>query len=144
MKPVRLVLAMALAAVPFVGAAGAADFPGGGPAVLLEPTICANERVLAHIRANFEYSDERYLGRDLEILDFSALRPNPVVTAAQTELIARDYCQGRVTTSDGHTRSLWYVVKYGMGFASIGDKVQYCIAGLDPWRVYGADCDSLR
>ena len=46
--------------------------------------------------------------------------------------------------ADGQQRDLWYVVQWGLGFAGSGYKIDFCISGLDPWHVYGADCRSLR
>ena len=31
-----------------------------------------------------------------------------------------------------------------MGFASIGDNVEFCVAGFDRWMVYNGRCRVLR
>ena len=46
--------------------------------------------------------------------------------------------------SDGRKRSLWYLIEYGMGLASIGDNVEFCVSGFDRWLVYNGGCRVLR
>ena len=46
--------------------------------------------------------------------------------------------------NDGRSRTIWYMIELGQGFAGMGANVEYCISGLDSWRIYGAYCRSVR
>ena len=58
--------------------------------------------------------------------------------------IARRYCGGTAEMSDGRQRTIWYLIEDGMGFAGMGDNVEFCISGLDRWLVYNGSCRVLR
>ena len=58
--------------------------------------------------------------------------------------IARRYCGGTANMSDGHQRTIWYLIEDGMGLAGMGDNVEFCISGLDRWLVYNGGCRILR
>ena len=58
--------------------------------------------------------------------------------------IGRRYCGATVILSDGHDRDIWYLIEEGMGFASIGDNVEFCVSGFDRWYVYNGRCRVLR
>jgi capsid protein len=49
-----------------------------------------------------------------------------------------------VVQSDGADRDIWYLIEEGMGFASIGDNVEFCVSGFDRWYVYNGRCRVLR
>jgi len=53
-------------------------------------------------------------------------------------------CGATVTLSDGRDRSVWYLIEEGQGFASIGNNVEFCVAGFDRWLVYNGRCRVLR
>jgi hypothetical protein len=36
------------------------------------------------------------------------------------------------------------VVERGMGLASVGDNVEFCVSGFDRWNVYDNGCRILR
>ena len=58
---------------------------------------------------------------------------------------AREVHHQPAAMSDGHTRTVWYLVEYDMGFAGIfGDSVEFCVSGLDRWDVYDSYCRVLR
>ncbi len=58
--------------------------------------------------------------------------------------IARRYCGATAQLSDGRHREVWYLIEDPMGFASIGDRVEFCVAGFDRWNVYNNHCRVLR
>lgn len=138
-----------LAAAAFVAAlmgtaptAQAADLAGvyGAP----DP-ICGHENVRATIQKRFRYQVTHVPNLpDVAIVDFfgpSLTRYHP---ATATSPIARRYCQATARLSDGRDRSIWYVIEYGQGFASIGDNVEFCLLGFDRWNIYDGSCRVLR
>ena len=76
--------------------------------------------------------------------DFFNIHQNRFVPAGMSSMIDRRFCHGKVVMNDGHTRVIWYMIEYGQGYAGVGANVEYCISGLDPWRINGAYCRSVR
>ncbi|MBW3098735.1 hypothetical protein [Pseudohoeflea coraliihabitans] len=105
---------------------------------------CRDPKVLDYIQRRFVWTDEHVLKRGLRIEAIAQPHENRWQPASQTHLIPRLYCHARALMNDGRTRTVWYLVEGGMGFAGIRDNVEFCVAGLDPWKVYGAHCRSLR
>ncbi|HTO30217.1 MAG TPA: hypothetical protein VL202_03400 [Pararhizobium sp.] len=120
-------------AVDRVGVAGAT--PG---------IACGNADVLGFIRSNFHYKAENYLRSDITIADVFDIRQKRLELRDETRPVEREYCRATVLTSDGRKRPLWYLIERGWGFAGFGSNIEYCLSGLDPWHVHGAQCASLR
>ncbi|WP_102957931.1 hypothetical protein [Mangrovicella endophytica] len=106
--------------------------------------FCENPKVLAQVEDQFEYGAPQMLKSDLAITEFSDLFEKAYFAANEERPIERRYCQGEVQISTGERHTLYYVVEYPMGFASIGWRAEGCVLGLDEWQVYGANCQSLR
>ncbi|WP_419910622.1 hypothetical protein [Hoeflea sp.] len=105
---------------------------------------CDSPAVLRTITHRFSIADRNVLHRDLAIEDYYNLHQNRYMPSTDTKFIARRYCHGQVAMSDGHTRTIWFLIESGQGFAGVGDNVEFCISGLDPWHIYGANCRSVR
>lgn len=58
--------------------------------------------------------------------------------------IARRYCRGTATLTDGTTRAVHYKLVEHAGFVGVSWNVEACIAPLDKWYVYGAHCSTVR
>lgn len=58
--------------------------------------------------------------------------------------LARRYCHGTASLSDGTYQSVHYLVEEHAGFVGISWNVEACLAPLDKWRVYGAHCSTAR
>lgn len=58
--------------------------------------------------------------------------------------VARRYCRGKASLSDGSFHSVHYMVEEHAGFVGIGWNVEACLSPLDKWRVYGAHCSTVR
>lgn len=58
--------------------------------------------------------------------------------------LARRYCRGTASLSDGSIRSVHYLVEENAGFVGVSWNVEACLAPLDKWRVYGAYCSTTR
>nr|WP_155189414.1 cytoplasmic protein [Roseibium denhamense] len=58
--------------------------------------------------------------------------------------LARRYCRGKASLSDGSFQSVHYLVEEHAGFLGVSWNVEACLAPLDKWRVYGAHCSTAR
>ncbi len=58
--------------------------------------------------------------------------------------LARRYCRGKASLSDGSYQSVHYLVEEHAGFVGISWNVEACLAPLDKWHVYGARCSTAR
>lgn len=136
MKPY---LAAALALPLSLGA------PFAGSAAAGSSGACRDPAVLTFITERFEHKASHYLGTGASIFEIRDMRMNRYEPPTHDiSSVAREYCHAGVSLTDGRRRDLWYVVEDGWGFAGLGRNVEFCISGLDPWHVYGADCRSLR
>lgn len=107
--------------------------------------VCADRRFLARITDRFRYQ-VRHVPHlpDVAITDFQRIRATVFEPRAERNPIARQYCEADVVLSDGYTRNIWYLIEGGMGFAGIGDNVEFCVDGFDRWYVYNGRCRVLR
>lgn len=105
---------------------------------------CADGSVLSFIDQRFDYKASRYLQANLDILGFDRVSNTHVDYRDETHPIERVYCHAKVDMNDGRRRDLWYMIESGMGYAGLGERVRFCISGLDPWYVDGRQCRSVR
>lgn len=138
-------LAFASAAVPVQ----AADYyQSTAPQAVIVTTAkvpaCDDARVLAKVEDQFEYGAPRTIPAALAVVEFSDLFEKSYQPMGGYKEIERRYCQGMALISTGEQRTLYYVVEYPMGFAGVGWRAEGCVLGLDPWKIYGANCESLR
>ncbi|MDA4629743.1 hypothetical protein NZA98_01200, partial [Escherichia coli] len=84
--------------------------------------------------------------QQVAIQDFSDVHQQRYEPSRNPEMSAvpRYYCQATAHLSDGRQRPVWYVVEEGLGYASIGNNVEFCVAGFDRWNVYNGSCRSLK
>lgn len=59
-------------------------------------------------------------------------------------LIGRRYCEARSAGVDRHPSSIYYLIETNQHFAGIGAKVTFCVPENDRWRVYDANCRTVR
>lgn len=146
--PVRRTIAgfaVALALAAPLGPAHAADLPEtivmNTPIARDEP--CADVHVLGKIQERFDWAETRTWRRGL----FMNALVNPRSSNHPYDepgLIRREYCVADSAMSDGTTRSTYYAIEFGQGFASIGNYVDFCVLGLDPWHVHDEGCRKVR
>jgi hypothetical protein len=114
----------------------------------MAPLVCANAGVLDRVIDNLRYEVSHVPNLpDVDIVGFKHVRETSypgVMNSWAGSGVARQYCHATAIMSDGNRRDVWYLVEFGMGFASIGDKVFSCVAGLDPWHVNDGYCRVLR
>lgn len=58
--------------------------------------------------------------------------------------LARRYCEGEATLSDGTATRVFYKVIEHAGFVGIRWNVEACLSGLDKWHVYDGYCRTVR
>jgi hypothetical protein len=137
------VLAAALAASSFVAPSPvrAADFILNYE----DPGICGDQRFLNKITKRFRYQVTHVPNLpDVDILQFTQIYEKVYLPERERWPIGRRYCGATVYLSDGEQRPIWYLIEEGMGFASIGDNVEFCVSGFDRWYVYNGHCRVLR
>jgi capsid protein len=81
---------------------------------------------------------------DVAITDFHDIHEHRYIPDDPDNPIARRYCGATVVLSDGNSRDLWYLIESRMGFAGMGDNVEFCVSGFDRWYVYNGRCRVLR
>lgn len=105
---------------------------------------CDNPRVEAKIKNRFRrYTDRHVLERGLNIESFAHIRQARYDIGNPSPL-ARRYCQARAHFNDNRSRRVFYFVEEQFGFVGIKWNVEFCVAGLDPWRVYDGKCRVAR
>ena len=107
---------------------------------------CDDPRIIRYIQNQTWVLDQNVLKRGLTIRQIFNIHETDghYTPVTDVQLIPRLFCQGSAAMNDGQTRAIYYMVEQGQGFAGVGDYVSFCISGLDPWRIYGADCRSVR
>jgi uncharacterized protein (DUF1684 family) len=107
--------------------------------------VCAEGRYLNKIRDRFAYQVKHVPNLpDVAIQEFYSIHERRYLPESEEWPIARRYCQATVQLSDGRTRDVWYLIEGRMGFASIGENVEFCVSGFDRWLVYNGRCRVLR
>jgi capsid protein len=137
------ILAAAFAATLSATAAEAADaFYSGGPET---QGPCSEQRYLARISRGFDHQVRNVPNLpDVAITDFHDIHEHRYIPDDPDNPIARRYCGATVVLSDGNSRDLWYLIESRMGFAGMGDNVEFCVSGFDRWYVYNGRCRVLR
>lgn len=105
---------------------------------------CDAPQVLNYIQQRFVWTDTHLLKRGLAINSITKAHRNRVSHGDQYWSIPRLYCHGTAHMNDGRKRTIWWLIEGGMGFASLRDNLEFCISGLDPLKVHGAWCRSVR
>ena len=121
----------------------AADLPG---AYIVDSGVCAESWVLRKITDRFRHQVRNVPHLpNVAITDFQRIYERRYLPSLGEERpIGRRYCGATVILSDGYGRDIWYLIEEGMGFASIGDNVEFCVSGFDRWNVYDGHCRVLR
>ncbi|MCT7375910.1 hypothetical protein [Chelativorans salis] len=111
----------------------------------VEDTVCAHQSVRSVITHRFRHQVTHVPHLpNVGIAEFYGARLTRYQPATPNSPIERRYCAATVRLTDGRDRPIWYLIEYGQGFASMGDNVEFCIAGFDRWNVYNATCSVLR
>jgi len=110
-------------------------------AAVSDDSVCSDAWVRRSISSKFRYQVTHVPHLpDVSITDFRDVHLRRYMPASEKWPIARTYCGAKVSLSDGMERSIWYFIEGGMGFAGIGDNVEFCVSGFDRWYVYDGAC----
>jgi hypothetical protein len=127
--------------------ARAADMPGTyeGP-VYAEPGMCGQPWVLRAIMLRFHHQVTHVPNLpNVAITNFYGIQQHRYLPAYYDLWpVGRSYCKATVALTDGYSRDIWYLIEEGQGYASIGNNVEFCVAGFDRWFVYNGLCRVLR
>ena len=146
MIPLRVVsLAFGLV---LTGVACAADTSVGSPPLPAPPasaadSVCAAPRVLSGVISRFNWAERNTFKRGVELSALANPRanPDPVLNVG---VIPKRYCVAEAVMSNGMRSTAYYVVLRGQGLAGIGNGLDFCILGHDPWRVHDGECRTVR
>lgn len=110
-----------------------------------QAAACDDAAVLNRIKSRFHYQ-VRHVPRlpDVEIVNFRKIHQHRHIPATDVSNTARRYCGATADFSDGRSRPIYYLIQDEMGFASVGDGVQFCVPGFDRWRVYNGYCQLIH
>ena len=143
MRVRRVVAAIGL--VFAAGSAQAADLPGP---ILIETPIaadepCADTEVLERIADRFALAERKTWHRGFVMASIGNGRDSghPYF---EPGIIRRDYCRADSVMTNGRSHAVYFTIEYGAGFASIGNYVDFCVLGLDPWHIYDEACRTVR
>jgi hypothetical protein len=110
-----------------------------------EALACDEPKVLNRITSKFRtQAREVHHDKTLAIESYDDVHQHRYLDEREFRPIARRYCGAVVNLNDGRRRTIWYLVERGVGFASVGDNVEFCISGFDRWNVYNNGCRVLR
>jgi len=140
-----LLFAIPICLTAAITPAHAAD-PGAGDATAeigADVRACADARMLARITERFAWAERNTWQRGYQIAAIEGPRLRYAVFYGPS-MIRHRHCRADALMTNGDRRTLFYRISAGMGLASIGNGIDFCLAGLDPWRVHGAACRSLR
>ena len=137
----RHMLAVAAVLVPAMPAP-AADVTVAAPVAVVD-NVCADTSVLDRIIDRFAWAERNTWRRGFIIEALHNPRPSGH-PYTEPGIIERSYCMADSVMTDGQFRTVYYAIEYGVGFASIGDYVDFCVLGLDPWHVHDGSCRTVR
>ena len=141
LRAILAVLSLASGAVP----AWAADLPER--IVIRKPIAtnnpCADPHVRGRIVERFDWSERHTWHRGLTMasLENGRLGEHPFY---EPGIIHREYCKADARMSNGSNRTVYFTIEFGQGLATIGNYVDFCVLGLDPWHVHDEACRTVR
>ena len=140
LKSVLAAASLMAAAVPMQ--AQAADLYIGPS----DPTsVCGKPKILSRITDRFHHQVTHVPHLpNVTIVAYHNIHEHRYLPAQEFRPIGRRYCMATAEFEGGEQRSVWYMIEEGMGFASIGDGVEFCVSGFDRWNVYNSGCRVLR
>ncbi|MCO6050903.1 hypothetical protein NGM99_14050 [Mesorhizobium sp. RP14(2022)] len=113
--------------------------------IQVDPGVCAEQRYLGRIVSRFDYQVRHVPNLpQVGIESFYNITERRYEPTDDWHPISRRYCTADVVLSDGQRRDIDYLIETDMGFASIGNSVEFCVEGFDRWYVYNGGCRVLK
>ena len=132
-----------------IGFAGlmAAPAARAGELRLPDPNdYCATPKVIENLKRDVDHKFRGYTKTKLFLVEVIHPRERLDHKRDETHTVARKWCHAKARMNDGTTRDMWYLLEKPWGFAGMPllSGLEFCIAGLDPWHIYGKDCSTIR
>jgi hypothetical protein len=149
MSAKRLAIAIGLAALMAAPVAQAGEFklPGLPEVPLPDPNdYCATPAVIQNLKRDVDHKFRGYTKTKLFLVEVI----NPVEHYSrdrdETHTVQRKWCHAKARMNDRTVRDMWYILEkpWGLAGAPLFTGVEFCIVGLDPWKIYGKDCSTIR
>ncbi|MBE7185150.1 MAG: hypothetical protein INR68_12195 [Methylobacterium mesophilicum] len=113
--------------------------------IQVDPGVCAEQRYLGRIVSRFDYQVRNVPKLpQVGIQSFYNISERRYEPTDERHPISRRYCEADVMLSNGERRDINYLIETDMGFASIGNSVEFCVEGFDRWYVYNGRCRVLK
>lgn len=133
----RLVLAVTFAA----GLAWSSDASAHEPGA----ASCDTPSILSRIQSKFRtQAREVHENPGLAIASFDKVHEHHHKSQSEFSPVARRYCGATASMSDGQERYVWFLIEKPAGFVGFGNNVEFCVTGLDRWKVYNGRCRVLH
>lgn len=104
---------------------------------------CADTIVLERIMDRFAWAETKTWRRGF-VMAFLGNARSSGHPYAEPGIVKREYCMADSVMTDTSRRTVFYAIEYGQGFASVGNYVDFCVLGLDPWHVHDEACRTVR
>ncbi len=104
---------------------------------------CDDPGVLSWITSGFGGKESEYWNSPLQITGYDRIREIGFRSNG-VAYIPRRYCIARAALNDYRFHTVIYQIEAEQGFASFGDGVEWCVAGLDRDLAYAPGCSVLR
>jgi hypothetical protein len=108
-----------------------------------ETSACSNLSALQEIAWKFSERENEYWRSGLAILAFDRIREIGNRTPG-LDFIPRRYCTARAAFNDGSLRDVSYWIGENTGFAGYGERVEWCVVGLDRHNADAPGCKMAR
>lgn len=134
-------VAMGLTSMTVAPAARAGEFK------LPDPNdYCTTPNILENLKRDVDSSFRGYSKTRLQLLEIIDPREHFARDRDETRTVQRKWCYAKARMSDNTVRDMWYLLEKPWGLAGIPvlSSTEFCIAGLDRWKVYGKDCSTIR
>ncbi len=106
---------------------------------------CADPSILSRIQNRFDHQVRHVPNLpDVSIDGFGRIHQHRYLPSRDNRPVARRYCGATASLSDGRKRYVWYLIENPMGYAGLGDNVEFCVSGFDRWHVYSGRCRVLN
>ena len=105
---------------------------------------CDTPGILSTISSRFHHQSHEVHHNKLVIESYTKVHEHRFEPQRKLWPIARRYCMATAHVSNGHHYAVRYFIEGGMGLASVGDNVEFCVSGFDRWNSYNSYCRVAR
>jgi hypothetical protein len=104
---------------------------------------CHDVSVEKRILNDYDWAETRTWYRGIKLLSLSKMHEHKVNQNVNSSVVRR-YCMATGHLSNGHQRSVYYLIENVGGFVGKTWNVTHCVVGLDHWRNHDGNCRALR